>query len=135
VALLSLKLETDQLMNIIISGTEKFQDYHTFMRAVIVAIDESLKPDDNKINLYSVGGYKTNQFTAEFVNRSERYLKQKGIKPRYYIVPKKDVAEKFDNYEVDMLLYLSDKKENLEIFDSLVTAAQNRDIDVRIYKV
>jgi len=45
-------------MNIIISGTEKFQDYHTFMRAVIVAIDESLKPDDNKINLYSVGGYK-----------------------------------------------------------------------------
>jgi len=122
-------------MNIIISGTEKFQDYHTFMRAVIVAIDESLKPDDNKINLYSVGGYKTNQFTAEFVNRSERYLKQKGIKPRYYIVPKKDVAEKFDNYEVDMLLYLSDKKENLEIFDSLVTAAQNRDIDVRIYKV
>jgi hypothetical protein len=135
VALLSLKLETDQLMNIIISGTEKFQDYHTFMRAVIVAIDESLKPDDNKINLYSVGGYKTNQFTAEFVNRSERYLKQKGIKPRYYIVPKKDVTEKFDNYEVDMLLYLSDKKENLEIFDSLVTAAQNRDIDVRIYKV
>ena len=122
-------------MNIVISGTEKFQDYHTFMRAVIVAIDESLKPDDNKINLYSVGGYKTNQFTAEFVNRSERYLKQKGIKPRYYIVPKKDVAEKFDNYEVDMLLYLSDKKENLEIFDSLVTAAQNRDIDVRIYKV
>ena len=123
------------MINIIISGTEKFQDYHTFMRAVIVAIDESLKPDDNKINLYSVGGYKTNQFTAEFVNRSERYLKQKGIKPRYYIVPKKDVTEKFDNYGVDMLLYLSGKKENLEIFDSLVTAAQNRDIDVRIYKV
>jgi hypothetical protein len=122
-------------MNIVINGTEKFQDYHTFMRAVIVAIDESLKPDDNKINLYSVGGYKTNQFTAEFINRSEGYLKQKGIKPRYYIVPKKDVVEKFDNYDVDMLLYLSGKKENLEILDSLVTAAQNRDIDVRIYKI
>ena len=122
-------------MNIVINGTEKFQDYHTFMRAVIVAIDESLKPDDNKINLYSVGGYKTNQFTAEFINRSEGYLKQKGIKPRYYIVPKKDVVEKFDNYDVDMLLYLSEKKENLEILDSLVTAAQNRDIDVRIYKI
>jgi hypothetical protein len=122
-------------MNIVISGTDKFHDYHTFMRAVIVAIDESLKPEDSKINLYSVGGYKTNQFTAEFVNRSERYLKQKGIKPRYYIVPKKDVVEKFDNYDVDMLLYLSEKKENLEIFDSLVTAAQNRDIDVRIYKI
>jgi len=122
-------------MNIVINGTDKFHDYHTFMRAVIVAIDESLKPEDNKINLYSVGGYKTNQFTAEFINRSERYLKQKGIKPRYYIVPKKDVVEKFDNYDVDMLLYLSEKKENLEIFDSLVTAAQNRNIDVRIYKI
>ena len=122
-------------MNIVINGTDKFHDYHTFMRAVIVAIDESLKPEDSKINLYSVGGYKTNQFTAEFINRSERYLKQKGIKPRYYIVPKKDVVEKFDNYDVDMLLYLSEKKENLEIFDSLVTAAQNRDIDVRIYKI
>jgi hypothetical protein len=122
-------------MNIIINGTEKFQDYHTFMRAVIVAIDESLKPDDNKINLYSVGGYKTNQFAAEFINRSEQYLKQKGIKSRYFIVPKKDVVEKFDNYDVDMLLYLSEKKENLEILDSLVTAAQNRDIDVRIYKI
>ena len=122
-------------MNIVINGTEKFQDYHTFMRAVIVAIDESLKPDDNKINLYSVGGYKTNQFAAEFINRSEQYLKQKGIKSRYFIVPKKDVVEKFDNYDVDMLLYLSEKKENLEILDSLVTAAQNRDIDVRIYKI
>jgi len=122
-------------MNIVINGTEKFQDYHTFMRAVIVAIDESLKPDDNKINLYSVGGYKTNQFAAEFINRSEHYLKQKGIKSRYFIVPKKDVVEKFDNYDIDMLLYLSEKKENLEILDSLVTAAQNRDIDVRIYKI
>jgi len=121
-------------MNIIISGTEKFQDYNTFMRAVIVAIDESLKPDDKKINLYSVGGYRINQFSAEFINRSERYLKQKGIKSRYFIVPKREVIERFDEYSPDMVLFMSDKKENLEILDSLVSKAQSNDIDVRIYK-
>jgi len=121
-------------MNIIISGTEKFQDYNTFMRAVIVAIDESLKPDDKKINLYSVGGYRVNQFAAEFVNRSERYLKQKGIKSRYFIVPKREVIERFDEYSPDMVLFMSDKKENLEILDSLVSKAQSNDINVRIYK-
>ena len=122
-------------MNIVINGTDKFQDYSTFMRAVVVAIDESLTPDDKRINIYSVGGYKTNQFTAEFVNRSERYLKQKGIKSKYIIIPKRDAIEKFDDYAFDMVLFLSGKKENLEMFDSLVTAAQNRDVDVRVYKI
>lgn len=122
-------------MNIVINGTDKFQDYSTFMRAVVVAIDESLTPDDKRINIYSVGGYKTNQFTAEFVNRSERYLKQKGIKSKYIIIPKRDAIEKFDDYAFDMVLFLSGKTENLEMFDSLVTAAQNRDVDVRVYKI
>jgi methyl coenzyme M reductase alpha subunit len=82
-------------MNIVINGTDKFQDYPTFMRAVVVAIDECLNPDDNRINLYSTGGYKVNQYAAEFVNRSERYLKQKGIKARYFIIPRRDAVEKY----------------------------------------
>lgn len=122
-------------MNIVVNGTDKFQDYATFMRAVVVAIDECLGPEDKKINLYSVGGYKTNQFTAEFINRSERYLKQKGIRPRFMIIPKRDAVEKFDEYDFDMVLFLSGKKETPEVLDNLVGAAQARDVDVRIYKV
>jgi len=122
-------------MNIVVNGTDKFQDYATFMRAVVVAIDECVSPEDKKINLYSVGGYKTNQFTAEFINRSERYLKQKGIRPRFMIIPKRDAVEKFDEYDFDMVLFLSGKKENPEVLDNLVGAAQARDVDVRIYKV
>lgn len=122
-------------MNIIVNGTDKFQDYNTFMRAVVVAIDELMKPDDNKINIYSCGGYKTNQFAAEFINRSEGFLKQKGIRPRYFIVPKKDVVERFDEYSPDMVVYLSKKGENLEIFDSLLSVATATDTETRIYKI
>jgi hypothetical protein len=122
-------------MNIIVNGTEKFQDYNTFMRAVVVAIDELMKPNDNKINIYSCGGYKTNQFAAEFINRSEGFLKQKGIRPRYFIVPKKDVVERFDEYSPDMVVYLSKKGENLEIFDSLLSVATATDTETRIYKI
>lgn len=122
-------------MNIIVNGTEKFQDYNTFMRAIVVAIDELMKPDDNRINVYSCGGYKTNQFSAEFINRSERFLKQKGIRPRYFIVPKRDVVERFDDYEPDMIVFLSGKNENLEMLDSLISQANLRDTEVRIYKV
>lgn len=122
-------------MNIIVNGTEKFQDYNTFMRAIVVAIDELLTQDDNKINVYSCGGYKTNQFTAEFINRSERFLKQKGIRPRYFIVPKRDVVEKFDDYSPDMVIFLSGKSENIETIDNLVSQANLRDTEVRVYKV
>lgn len=122
-------------MNIVISGTQKFQDYNTFMRAVVVAIDECRQPDDNKINIYSVGGYKINQFTAEFVNRSERYLKQKGIKPRFMLITKRDAIEKFDQYGFDMVLFLAVRKENPELLDALAAEAQSRDIEVRVYKV
>lgn len=128
-------LDLGRVMNIVVNGTDKFQDYATFMRAVVVAIDECLNPEDKKINLYSVGGYKTNQFTAEFINRSERYLKQKGIRPRFMIIPKRDAVEKFDEYDFDMVLFLSGKKETPEVLDNLVGAAQARDVDVRIYKV
>ena len=122
-------------MNIVVNGTDKFQDYNTFMRAVVVAIDELMPKSDNKINLYSCGSYKTNQYSAEFINRSERFLKQKGIKPRYFIVPKRDIIEKFDSYDIDMVLFLEDKKENLEVFDSLVSVANMKNVDVKVYKI
>ena len=122
-------------MNIVVYGTDKFQDYNTFMRAIVVAIDELMPLNDTKINLYSCGGYKTNQFTAEFINRSERFLKQKGMKPRYFIVPKRNMVERFDEYDVNMVLFLSAKSENLEALDPLVSKAESKDINVAIYKI
>lgn len=122
-------------MNILVYGNNKFSDYDTFTRAVVVAIDNNVTSDDNKIDIYTAGPYKINQFTAEFVNKTERFFKQKGIKSRFYRVLKNDVQENFDKYGLDTVVYLSTKNDRSEIFDVVISEAENKNIPVSIYKV
>lgn len=122
-------------MKILIYGSNKFSDYDTFTRAVVVAIDNNIDSQDNKIDIYTAGPYKINQFTAEFVNKTERFFKQKGIKSRFYRVLKKDVAENFDNYDLDSVVYLSTKNEKSELFDVVISEAESNSVPVSIYKV
>lgn len=123
------------MMKILVYGNTKFADYDTFTRAVVVAIDNVVAPDDSKLEIYTAGPYKINQFAAEFVNKTERFFKQKGIKSRFYRVLKKDVAENFDNYDLDSVVYLSTKNDRSEIFDAVISVAEEKDIPVNIYKV
>lgn len=122
-------------MKILVYGSNKFADYDTFTRAVVVAIDNVVSNSDTKLDIYTAGPYKVNQFTAEFVNKTESFFKQKGIKSRFYRVLKNEVAENFDKYEVDSVVYLSTKNERAEIFDTVISAAENSNIPVSIYKV
>jgi hypothetical protein len=73
-------------MKILVYGNNKFSDYDTFTRAVVVAIDNNVSSDDNRIDIYTAGPYKINQFAAEFVNKTEGFFRQKGIKSRLYRV-------------------------------------------------
>lgn len=122
-------------MKILVYGNNKFSDYDTFTRAVVVAIDNNVTGDDNKIDIYTAGPYKINQFAAEFVNKTEGFFRQKGIKSRFYRVLKNDVAENFDNYDLDSVVYLSTKSDRSEIFDVVISEAENKNIPVSIYKV
>lgn len=122
-------------MKILVYGNTKFSDYDTFTRAVVVAIDNLVKNDDNRIDIYSAGPYKINQFTAEFVNKTEQFFKQKGIKSRFYRVLKNDVVENFDSYNVDGVVYLSTKNDRSELFDTIIADAENNNIPVSVYKV
>lgn len=122
-------------MKILVYGNNKFADYDTFTRAVVVAIDNSIGHNDGKIDIYTAGPYKINQFAAEFVNKTEGFFKQKGIKSRFYRVLKNDVAENFDKYDVDAVVYLSTKNDRSEIFDIVISEAENNNIPVSIYKV
>ena len=73
-------------MNIAVQGTKEFSDYNVFLRAMGVAL--SILPEiDRYFNIYSVGPAQINSFTAEFSNRSENSLKQRGIKIRFHRVP------------------------------------------------
>ena len=122
-------------MKILVYGNTKFSDYDTFTRAVVVAIDNLAKGNENKLDIYTAGPYKINQFTAEFVNKTEQFFKQKGIKSRFYRVLKTDVVENFDSYGVDGVVYLSTKNDRSELFDTIIADAENNNIPVSVYKV
>jgi hypothetical protein len=122
-------------MKILVYGNQKFSDYDTFTRAVVVAIDNNVTADDNRIDIYTAGPYKINQFAAEFVNKTERFFKQKGIRSRFYRILKNDVMENFDNYELDSVVYLSTKNDRSEVFDVVISEAESKNIPVSIYKV
>ena len=122
-------------MKILVYGNNKFSDYDTFTRAVVVAIDNNVTSNDSRIDIYTAGPYKINQFAAEFVNKTERFFKQKGIKSRFYRVLKNDVQENFDKYDLDTVVYLSTKNDRSEIFDVVISEAENKNIPVSIYKV
>jgi hypothetical protein len=122
-------------MKILVYGNTKFSDYDTFTRAVVVAIDKNVDLQDNKIDIYTAGPYKINQFTAEFVNKTEGFFRQKGIKSRFYRVLKNDVVENFDKYDLDSVVYLSTKNDRSEVFDVVISEAESKNIPVSIYKV
>ena len=121
-------------MKILVYGSHNFEDYSTFMRGVIMAIDTLANETTNRIEILTAGPYKINQFSAEFVNKTERFFKQKGIRSRFYRVLKKDVEENFDKYALDTVVYLSTKNDRSEIFDVVISEAENRNIPVSIYK-
>jgi hypothetical protein len=77
-------------MNVAVQGTKEFSDYNIFLRAMGVALSD-LK--DDELHVYSVGPAQINSFTAEFCNRSENSLKQRGIRVKFYKVPASYVEE------------------------------------------
>lgn len=122
-------------MNILVYGNNKFSDYNTFTRAIVVAIDNNAMYNDNRIDIYTAGPYKINQFAAEFVNKTENFFKQKGIKSRFYRILKNDIEKNFDKYDLDSVVYLSTKNDRSEIFDVVISEAENNNIPVSIYKI
>jgi hypothetical protein len=85
-------------MNIGIQGTKEFSDYNIFLRAMGVALSDA---KDGELHVYTAGPAQINSFTAEFCNRSENSLKNRGIRVKYYKVPSSFIeknAESFDYF-------------------------------------
>lgn len=70
-------------MNVAVQGTKEFSDYTVFMRAMGVALSSC---KDNEINVYSAGPAQVNSFTSEFCNLSEKGLKLRGMRIKFYKV-------------------------------------------------
>jgi hypothetical protein len=83
-------------MNVGVQGTKEFSDYNIFLRAMGVALSDV---KDDEFNVYTVGPAQINSFTAEFCNRSENSLKQRGIRVRFYKVPASYVEENAEYFD------------------------------------
>jgi len=83
-------------MNIAIQGTKEFSDYNIFLRAMGVALSDV---GDGEFNVYTAGPAQINSFTAEFCNRSENSLKQRGIRVRFYRVPASYIEENAESFD------------------------------------
>ena len=113
-------------MNIIVQGTKEFSDYNVFLRAMGVALSDI---NDGEFNVYCVGPSQINSFTAEFCNRSENSLKQRGIKTRFFRVPSSFVEENMDDF--DYFAFLSTPNQRPS---RLVASAELSGIEVGIFR-
>jgi hypothetical protein len=96
-------------MNVAVQGTKEFSDYNIFLRAMGVALS-GLPEADKYFNIYSVGPTQINSFTAEFSNRSENGLRQRGVKVRFYRVPVLFIEENVSYFNYFVFLCNADQK-------------------------
>lgn len=121
-------------MKILVYGSHKFDDYNTFMRGVVVAIDSQINDSTKTIELLTAGPYKINNFTAEFNNKTLGYFRQKGIKIKFSKVNHTHVLENFEQYNINHVLLFMDKTDILMTLDSMLHKAESFGVDSSIYK-
>lgn len=121
-------------MKILVYGSHKFDDYGTFMRGVVVAIDGQLTDGDRTVELLTAGPYKINSFTAEFCNKTQQYFKQKKIKIKFSKVAYNDVMNNFEKYDINEVLLFANKDDIIMSWDSLIHKADGFGVETSIYK-
>lgn len=110
-----------------VQGTNSFNDYSVFLRAMGVAMSDM--KDDKELFIYSFGPAKINNFVAEFCNLSERGMKARGKKIRFYKVPISWGQENISSF--NYFAYFCLPKENTSV---LVTQAELADVEVGIFQ-
>lgn len=113
-------------MNVAVQGTKEFDDYNIFLRAMGVALSDI---KDEEFNVYSVGPAQINSFTAEFCNRSENSLKQRGIRVRFYKVPTSYIEENAGYF--DYFAFLSNPNQRPS---KLTAAMELNGVEVGIFR-
>jgi len=114
-------------MKIVVQGTNEFNDYNVFLRAMGIGLS-SMQQNDDEYIVYSLGPSNINSFVSEFCNISEKGLKARGKKVKFYKVTPDWVVENI--YDINYYAYLSKPKERVS---KLVSFAQDSNIEVGIF--
>ena len=115
-------------MIVVVQGTSDFEDYSVFIRAMGVAMS-GMNEDDKEFYVYSAGPSRINSMVSEFCNLSERGMKARGKKIKYYKVPVQWVYENLDY--VNYFAFLSKPKQPVS---KLVAEAELKNIEVGIFR-
>lgn len=115
-------------MIVVVQGTNDFNDYSVFIRAMGVAMS-GMKEDDSEFYIYSAGPARINSMVSEFCNLSERGMKARGKKIKYYKVP---IPWVYENMEyVNYFAFLSKPKQSVS---KLVAEAELKNVEVGIFR-
>jgi len=115
-------------MIVAVQGTSEFKDYQVFLRAMGVALS-SMAPEDKEFLIWSAGPANVNSFVSEFSNISEKGMKGRGKKIKFYKVSPSWIEDNMES--VNYFAFLSNPKQP----DSrLVASAEVKNIEVGIFK-
>lgn len=115
-------------MIVAVQGTNDFDDYNVFIRAMGVALS-SMSESDKEFVIYSVGPVRVNSFVSEFSNLSERGMKARGRKIKFYKVTPSWLEENMET--VNYFAFLTKPKQPNS---KLVAAAELKNVEVGIFK-
>jgi hypothetical protein len=115
-------------MIVAVQGTNSFDDYNVFMRAMGVAMS-NMKNEDTEFYVYSAGPVKVNGFVAEFCNLTERSMRSRGKKVKYFKVPAQWLQENIES--INYFAFLSKPKETIS---KLVAHAELNNVEVGIFR-
>lgn len=115
-------------MNVVVQGTKQFDEYNVFLRAMGVALS-NMQENDTEFNVYSVGPARINSMVSEFCNLSERGMKSRGKKIKFYKVPFEWIDENMDY--MNYFVFLSKPKEHLS---KMIVNAQLKGKEIGVFK-
>jgi hypothetical protein len=115
-------------MIVAVQGTNDFSDYNVFLRAMSVALS-GMKDDDKEFVIYSVGPTRINSMVSEFSNLSERGMKARGKKIKFYKAPMSWMEENMQH--MNYFAFLSNPKQGQS---KLVDLAEANNVEVGIFK-
>lgn len=115
-------------MIVVVQGTKEFKDYNIFLRAMSVALS-GMKENDKDFIVYTAGPATINSFVSEFCNLSERGMKARGKKIKFFKAAPSWISENINS--VDYLAFLCKPSEKTS---KLVFIAEKNNIEVGIFK-
>jgi ribonuclease BN (tRNA processing enzyme) len=114
-------------MKVVVQGTNEFNEYQIFLRAMGIALS-SMQKDDEDYIVYSVGPVQIQSFVSEFCNVSEKGLKARGIKVKFYKTNPQWIEENMN--DINYFAYFSKPNQHIS---KLASLAQSNNVELNVF--